>query len=84
MNPESRVVHPGFVAKALAILSVASFWAIPFSPFVAMAALARTKCSAGWARRLSVAGALLCSTYTIAIAAWVYCLTVSVLTGGLN
>ena len=83
MNPELTVVRQGSAAKALAILCIATFWAIPFSPFVTIAALKRTKSSTGWARRLSVTAAILCSVYTVAIAVWVFCLTIYVLTGGL-
>ena len=82
MNPESTTIHRIFGANALAIFSFATFWAIPFSPFVAMAALHQTRSTTGWARRLSVAAAVLCSVYTVAIAALVYCLTLFVLTGG--
>lgn len=83
MNPESTVVHPGRVTKAIAVFSVATFWALPFSPFVAMAALARTKHSVGWPRRLSVAAAVLCSVYTLALAIFMFCVTIHILTGGL-
>jgi hypothetical protein len=84
MNPESSVVRQGVTAKALAIFSIATFWAVPFSPFVTIAALKRTKKSNGWPRRLSVTAAILCSVYTIAMAAWVFFLTIHILTGGLN
>jgi predicted lysophospholipase L1 biosynthesis ABC-type transport system permease subunit len=65
MNPESTVVHPGLVAKAVAVISATTFWLLPFSPFVAVAALMLTEHSVGWPRRLSVAAALLCSVYIL-------------------
>jgi Na+/H+-dicarboxylate symporter len=81
MNSNSLVVPQSLGAKTLAVFSIASFWAIPFAPFVTIAALKKTKGSNGWARRLAVSAAVLCSVYTIAIAVWVFCLTIYVLTG---
>ena len=83
MNPESVVVPPGRVTIALAVFSLATFWALPFSPFVAIAALMRTRRSVGWPRTLSVAAAVLCCVYTLAFAIYMYCVTIYVLTGGL-
>jgi hypothetical protein len=71
-------------AKGLALLSVATFWLLPFSPFVAMAALAATKRSVGWPRKLAIVAALLCVGYTIAIALLLYCITIYILNGGLD
>lgn len=82
MNPESSTVRHSQGAKVLAIFGIATFWAVPFSPFVTIAALKRTKNSNGWPRQLSVTAAILCSVYTIAMAAWVFVLTILVLTGG--
>ena len=84
MNPESTVVHPGLVTKALAVCSIATFWMIPFSPFVAIAALVRTKHTVGWPRRLSVAAAVLCSVFTVAYASMLFFVTIYILKGGLN
>jgi hypothetical protein len=84
MNLESTVVHPGLVTKALAVCSIATFWMIPFSPFVAIAALVRTKHTAGWPRRLSVAAAVLCSVFTLAYASMLFFATIYILKGGLN
>jgi len=84
MNPESSVVHPGCVTKALAVCSVATFWLLPFSPFIAMAAVVRTKHSVGWPRRLSVAAAVLCSVFTVTCAIMLFVVTIYILKGGLN
>ncbi|MGE3315852.1 MAG: hypothetical protein AB7O26_12130 [Planctomycetaceae bacterium] len=82
MYPESTAERPDFATTALAVFSVATFWAVPFSPFVAMAAVVRTNQSGGWVRKLAVASAVLCSLYTLAIASALYVLTLYVLTGG--
>ena len=84
MSPESTVVHPGLATKALAVCSVATFWLLPVSPFVAMLALVRTKNSVGWPRKFSVTAAVLCSVYTVAIAILFYCVTIYILKGGLD
>lgn len=84
MNPESSVLRPSFVTKVLAMGSLATFWMIPFSPFVIIAALVRTKSTGGWPYRISVTAALLCSVLTIAYASIVYCATIYILNGGLN
>ena len=84
MNPESTVDHPGLVTKALAVCSIATFWMIPFSPFVTMAALVRTKNTVGWPRRLSVAATLLCSLFTVTYASMLFFVTIYILKGGLN
>jgi hypothetical protein len=68
---------PGGAAKALAILCLAGFWAMPFAPLAAIGAVKMTEGSAGWARKAAVAGAVLCSAYTLAMAvliAWLYLL----------
>ena len=80
MNAESTTARQGITTNALAILSVATFWAIPFAPFIAMAALHRTKSTTGWARRLSVVAAVLCSVHTLALAAAICCLIFLILT----
>lgn len=81
MNAESPSVRHEIVTNALALFSIATFWAIPFSPFLAMAAVHRTKSRTGWARQLSVAAAVLCSFYTLALGAAFYWLTFLILTG---
>jgi hypothetical protein len=84
MNPDLTVVRPGLVTKALAVCSIATFWMIPVSPFVAMVALVRTKHTVGWPRRLSVAAAVLCSVFTVAYASMLFFVTIYILKGGLN
>ena len=58
-------VEPGRAAKLLAILSVAGFWLLPFSPMVAIGAVSMTKGASGWTRHLAVTGAALCIAYTV-------------------
>lgn len=84
MSPESTVVHPGLATKALAVCSVATFWLLPVSPFVAMAALVGTKHTIGWPRRLSVAAAVLYSVFTVTYASMLFSVTIYILRGGLN
>jgi hypothetical protein len=76
MTNHELVSGPSRAAKALAVLSVAGFWALPFAPVVAIGAVKSTEGTAGWARRAAVAGALLCIAYTttmtIGVAALVY------------
>ena len=49
MSTESTHARQGIATNTLAIVSFATFWAIPFAPFIAMAALHRTKSTTGWA-----------------------------------
>ena len=60
---------PGWIAKLLAILSVACFWIVPCSPILAIAAVSTTRGSSGWPRKLAVAGAVLCTLCTLLAAA---------------
>jgi len=57
--------EPGWIAKLLAILSVACFWFVPCSPILAIAAVSTTKESSGWPRKLAVTGAVLCTFWTL-------------------
>lgn len=63
-----QAVTSGLAAKALAFLCLAGFWALPFSPLVAIGAVKMTQGGSGWARRAAVSGAVLCSAYTLAMA----------------
>lgn len=67
MNATSRIprCHPAL----LPLLSLAAFWVLPFSPFLSMAAVSQTRQTKGTPRNLAVAGAILCSAYTIGLAA---------------
>ena len=56
---------PGRMAMLLAILSVACFWLVPFSPMIAIGALRTTKGTSGQSRNLAVTGAALCIAYTV-------------------
>ena len=55
---------PGRMAKLLAILSVACFWLLPFSPMIAIGAVWTTRGSSGHSRNLAVTGAALCIAHT--------------------
>jgi hypothetical protein len=59
---------PGRITKLLAILSLACFWVLPFSPLVAIGAVSMTKGASGWWRNLAVTGAVLCTAYTVVMA----------------
>jgi len=68
---------PGWIAKLLAVLSVACFWMVPCSPILSIAAVSITKGSLGWPRKLAVTGAVLCTIYTLmvtGIVLWLVCL----------
>lgn len=84
MIAETTAVRPGFIAKTLALLSLATFWLLPVSPFVAICAVVQTKGSAGWPRKFSVAAAVLCSLFTVSVAVMFFCVTIYILTGGLD
>ena len=60
---------PGWIARLFAILSVACFWFVPCSPIIAIAAVSTTNGSSGWPRKLAVTGAVLCTLYTLLLAA---------------
>ena len=77
MYAESPLVAPNWVDRILAVLCVALFWVIPFSPLVAIAAVKKTGRSGGWPRKVARTGAVLCIAYTTAAAgliAWLGCL----------
>lgn len=69
MNAESISEPNAVVGKLLAVLSVATFWLVPFSPFVAIAAVLTTRKSPGWQRSLSRTGAILSVVCTVMFAA---------------
>jgi hypothetical protein len=68
MNTTVDRAVPRPIAKLLAVLSVAFFWLLPFSPFVAIGAVSMTRAATGWSRHLAVTGAVLCIAYTILVA----------------
>lgn len=70
MNAELTMNSPSRVTQFLAVLSVATFWLLPLSPFIAMAAVSRTNNTTGWPRRISVAAAILCAVYVIVVASY--------------
>lgn len=57
------------LAQFLALLSVATFWLVPLSPFVALASVFATKDSNEWSNRVARAGAVLCAVWTVVLAA---------------
>ena len=65
MNAESIVRPAGMVGKVFAVMCMAMFWLLPFSPFVAIAAVATTRDTAGWPRALAKTGAILCTLGTV-------------------
>jgi hypothetical protein len=70
---------PGWMAKLLALLSVACFWVVPFSPILAIAAVSTTTGSTNWPRKVAVVGAILCTLCTLLAAAmllWLVCLSI--------
>jgi ABC-type sulfate transport system permease subunit len=69
---------PGRLAKLLAILSVACFWLLPFSPMVAIGAVSINRGTSGWSRNLAVTGAVLCIAYTLVMALVVVRLTLQI------
>jgi ABC-type sulfate transport system permease subunit len=68
MSTSVTEAAPGRITKLLAILSLACFWVLPFSPLVAIGAVSMTKGTSGWSRNLAVTGAVLCTAYTIVMA----------------
>ena len=68
MNALSVRAVPDWIGKSLAILSVAFFWVLPWSPLLAIAALFATSQSPGWPRRVAITGAVLSAAITIASA----------------
>lgn len=79
MNAESIAGPAGMVGKVVAVVSVAIFWLLPFSPFVAIAAVATTRHSPGWPRTLAKTGTILCTMWTVMAVArflWFFCLQI--------
>jgi len=68
MNAISMTTVPTWVGKALAILSVAFAWALPWSPFLAVAALKTTTQQPRW-HKLTVVGAILSMVMSLAVGA---------------
>lgn len=64
---ESTVSSSSRREMVLPLVSMATFWLLPYSPFIAIAAVSKTKNSIGLPRKLAVASAVLCTGYTIAL-----------------
>lgn len=79
MNAELPRTPPNAFSRVLAVLSLGTFWAMPFSPIITIGALVRTKNTSGWPSRFSVVAAVLCSAYTLVVATWLYILTIDIL-----
>ena len=77
MNTNASTIVTSPLGKLLAVLSVLTFWVIPFSPLLAIAAVSKTRGSTGWPRTLAVSGAVLCTFFTLlgaSIMLWLVCL----------
>lgn len=61
-SPESRI---DLVTRIAVILSLACFWLLPFSPFIELVAVVRTRRVTGWPRSVAIAGAVLCVVWTL-------------------
>lgn len=71
MNAPRNAICPSRLGTLLAVLSVATFWLLPLSPFIAMVAVSANNNSTNCIRRVSVVGAILCALFTIASASWI-------------
>jgi hypothetical protein len=71
MNAVGAETRLGRLARLLAILSLACFWLLPFSPIIAIKAVSMTNGASGWPRHLAVTGAFLCIAYTTIMALFV-------------
>ena len=69
MNAESIAAPAGVLSKFLAVLCLAVFWAMPLSPFVAIAALTTTRQSTGWPRTLAKIGTVFIVLWGMLVAA---------------
>jgi hypothetical protein len=68
MNALSIRTAPDWVAKSLAVLSVAFFWVLPWSPLLAIAALLATSQTREWPRKVAMTGTVLSASLTLAAA----------------
>lgn len=68
MSAEFGGGRSGRVARAAAVASVVGFWVLPFSPLVAIGAVATTRGASDWSRRAALTGAALCIAYTAVMA----------------
>ena len=68
MSPQTRSVPGGIVGRLLAVVSLATFWLVPFSPLVAIAAVTATRQSSGWPQTLARLGAILCTVWIALLA----------------
>ncbi|MCA9074640.1 MAG: hypothetical protein KDA93_06385 [Planctomycetaceae bacterium] len=75
MNSEQTHKSTNRVAQALPVLSVVTFWLLPFSPLVAWFAMSETKGTRGWQRTMAVTGTILCTAYAAIVVGWVGWLT---------
>ncbi len=75
MNQEIAVNSPSRFTRFLSLMSIATFWLLPFSPLVSWFALYGTRGSNDWSRKLAVAGTILCVMYAMLVIGWVGFLT---------
>lgn len=74
MNDETLLPQPPLSAKMLAALSAGLFWLVPFSPFLAIAAVKATGKTAGWPRRVAQTAAVMTTVWVSLMAcavAWI-------------
>ena len=69
MSCQSVCVPVGVLGKLLAVFCLLTFYLVPFSPFVSLAAVTATRRSMGWPRSLARTGAVLCTVWTLLLAA---------------
>ena len=83
MNTESVSAPAGIVGKLLAVVCMAGFWVLPFSPLVAIGAVVATRRSAGWPGTLAKTGAILSIACTgMAAAMFLWLLVIVCMRGG--
>ncbi len=68
------------ISAMLAVTSLATFWAIPFSAVLILITLRIVPKNRSWPSQITRWAAALCTLYTSAIAAWMLVMTASVLT----
>lgn len=81
-NPKSTGDSPqgiGRLSRILAVASLATFWAIPFSAVLILITLRVVPKNRLWPYRITRWAAALCTLYTIAMVAWMLAMTASVL-----
>ena len=79
MDTHSPITSPTSkrpLSNTLALVSLATFWAIPFSAIFILITLKVVPKGRSWPRRITHWAAALCTLYTIMIATWVLVMAV--------